>query len=469
MATNLSPSIILTLLVRPLAFVDLETTGTIAIRDRITEIAIVTFDGEKVERWSQLLNPETPIPPFVEQLTGISDAMVANQPKFADLMDEILERLQGHIFVAHNARFDYGFLKNECKRLEQSFRATVLCTLKLSRKLFPQFAKHNLDSIMERYQITGEGERHRALCDADAIYQFWRALEMSLPQDDLAAAVKELTTRSSLPPHLDAEIVDQLPKGYGVYLFYAENRLPLYIGKSNTLRQRVLSHFSSDHALAKEMNISLQVRDIEWIECEGEVDALITEARLIKEKQPTLNRQLRRNTEFCSWRLIDMGSGLLQPQLAYGRDLDLGRQEQLYGLFKSGASAREFLMQAVKQFQLCAATLGLEKGGTGKPCFARQLKQCKGACIGQESPLQHNLRLIEALGEMKLKAWPFAGPATFQEGNIYHVIEAWCYLGRAHNEAEIQALLVSGKPRFDRDTYRILVKYLNRMTPVNIA
>ncbi|MFZ6687745.1 exonuclease domain-containing protein [Undibacterium sp. SXout11W] len=459
----------LTLLARPLAFVDLETTGTIATRDRITEIAILTFDGEKVERWSQLLNPETPIPPFVEQLTGISDAMVADQPKFADVIDEILRRLNGHIFVAHNARFDYGFLKNECKRLEKSYRSTVLCTLKLSRKLFPQFAKHNLDSIMERHHIVAEGERHRAMCDTDAIYQFWCALVSNLPEGELEAAVKELTTRSSLPPHLDADIVDQLPKGYGVYLFYAENRLPLYIGKSNTLRQRVLSHFSSDHAIAKEMNISLQVRDIEWIECEGEVDALITEARLIKEKQPTLNRQLRRNSEFCSWRLVDMGSGLLQPQLAYGRDLDLGRQEQLYGLFKSGASAREFLMQAVKQFQLCAATLGLEKGGAGKPCFARQLKQCKGACVGQESPLQHNLRLVEALSEMKLKAWPFNGPAMFREGNIHHVIEAWCYLGRAKDEAEIQTLLVSGKPRFDRDTYRILVKYLNRMTPVNIA
>jgi DNA polymerase-3 subunit epsilon len=180
-------------------------------------------------------------------------------------------------------------------------------------------------------------------------------------RETLQAAVQEQTARPSLPPHLDADIVEQLPKGYGVYLFFAENRLPIYVGKSNTLRQRVLSHFSSDHAIAKEMSISQQVRDIEWIECEGEIDALITEARLIKEMQPTLNRQLRRNTEFCSWRLKDMGSGLLQPQLVYARDLDLGRQEQLYGLFKSGASAREFLLQAVKQFQLCAATLGLKR------------------------------------------------------------------------------------------------------------
>jgi DNA polymerase-3 subunit epsilon len=126
-------------------------------------------------------------------------------------------------------------------------------------------------------------------------------------------------------------------------------------------------------------------------------------------------------------------------------------------------------LQAVKQFQLCAATLGLEKGGAGKPCFARQLKQCKGACVGAESPLQHNLRLAEALGAMKLKAWPFSGPAVLKEGNVHHVIEAWCYLGKAKSEADIQDLLTRGKPRFDRDTYRILLKYLNRMKAISVA
>jgi DNA polymerase-3 subunit epsilon len=170
----------LSLLASPLAFVDLETTGTIATRDRITEIAIVTFDGERTERWSQLLNPEAAIPPFVEQLTGISNAMVADQPVFADIAEEVLQRLQGHIFVAHNARFDYGFLKNEFKRLGLTFRATVLCTLKLSRQLFPQFAKHNLDCLIERHQIS-VGDRHRALTDADAIYQFWCDLQATLP------------------------------------------------------------------------------------------------------------------------------------------------------------------------------------------------------------------------------------------------------------------------------------------------
>lgn len=450
---------------KPLAFVDLETTGPTVTKDHITEIAIITWDGEKKEVWSSLLNPEMSIPPFIEQLTGISNAMVADQPVFADLAEEIAARLQGHVFVAHNARFDYGFLKNAFKRAGIHFRSTVLCTVKLSRKLYPQFPKHNLDSLIARHGIQ-VGSRHRALSDTEAIYQFWQALQTSIAPDELTAAVRELTTRSSLPPHLDADIVDQLPRGYGVYFFYGENDLPIYVGKSNQLRQRVLSHFSSDHAISKEMSISQQIRRIEWEECEGEIDALITEARLIKQWQPTLNRQLRRNTEFCSWQLKDQGNGLMQPTLVYARDLDLGRQDQLYGLFKSGASAREFLLHAIKDYKLCAATLGLERGGNGKPCFARQLKQCKGACTGEESLLQHNIRLVEALMQMKLKAWPFKGPAILKEGRVHHLIDAWCYLGRATNDDDIASLLAAGKPRFDRDTYRILVKYTDRMKPL---
>ena len=121
---------------RPLAFVDLETTGATATADRVTEIGIVEVDEDgSVREWQQLVNPGTRIPPFIEQLTGISNAMVADAPPFAAVADETLRRLEGRLFIAHNARFDYGFLKNEFKRLGITFRAPVLCTVKLSRTL----------------------------------------------------------------------------------------------------------------------------------------------------------------------------------------------------------------------------------------------------------------------------------------------------------------------------------------------
>jgi DNA polymerase III subunit epsilon len=454
-----------TLLDRPLAFVDLETTGATATRDRVTEVAVITWNGVESTTWSQLLNPETRIPPFIESLTGISNEMVENAPRFAEIAEDLAARLAGHIVVAHNVRFDYAFLKNEFRQVGIDFRAPVLCTVKYSRKLFPEFPKHNLDSVIARHGLS-VGSRHRALADTQAIFDFWRKMDDLFPVDHLNAIRKSLLSRPSLPPNIDAEQVDNIPDQHGVYLFYGENDLPIYVGKANQLKQRVLSHFSADHAQAKELNISQQVRRIEWQACAGEVDALITEARLIKHLQPTLNRQLRRNRDFCSWTLRDEGHGNLKPALVYARDLDFGKQSQLYGLFKSGKDAREALLAITKEKELCTVTLGLEKGAAGKPCFARQLKRCRGACSGDESLLQHSLRLMDALGKLRLKAWPFEGPAVLAEGNSLHVIDAWCHLGTAQSEADIAALLTAGKPVFDRDTYRILIKHLDRMQPL---
>ena len=251
---------------RPLAFVDLETTGGTASRDRITEIAIIGSDGDATTAWSALVNPQAWIPSYIEHLTGISNAMVADAPRFEDIADEIRKRLEGHLFVAHNARFDYGFLKNEFKRVGVDFRASVLCTVKLSRKLFPQHRRHNLDSLIERHGLV-VADRHRALGDAQALFDFWKVLQKTFDAENIESAVKELTARPSLPPHLDADAIDQLPDGHGVYVFYGENELAPYVGKSNRLRHRVLAHFASDHSAPKEMSISQQVRRIDCIEC----------------------------------------------------------------------------------------------------------------------------------------------------------------------------------------------------------
>lgn len=451
---------------RPLAFVDTETTGATATRDRITEIAVITWDGERETRWSSLVNPHTRIPDFITSLTGISNEMVANALPFSELAAELAERLSGHIFVAHNARFDYAFLKNEFKRCNIDFRAPVLCTVKYSRQLFPEHSKHNLDALITRHGLE-VSERHRAMGDAQAIFDFWKKVDAVFPAEHRKAIQKTVLARPSLPAHIDADIIDAIPERHGVYLFYGENDLPIYVGKANRLRQRVLSHFSSDHALAKELSISQQVRRIEWQACAGEIDALITESRLVKTLQPTLNRQLRRNREFCSWHLPGLDS--YPPALVYARDLDVGRQPNLYGLFQSGQEAKKALQDIAKTAELCPVILGLEKGQAGKPCFARQLKRCRGACCGEETIVQHNLRLMDALGRLRVKTWPFDGPALLQEGDAWHVIDAWCHLGTARNDDDIKACLENSRPGFDRDTYRILVKHLGKMRPLGYA
>lgn len=451
---------------RPLAFIDLETTGATATADRVTEIGIVEVDEDgSVREWQQLVNPGTRIPPFIEQLTGISNAMVADAPPFAAVADETLRRLEGRLFIAHNARFDYGFLKNEFKRLGITFRAPVLCTVKLSRTLYPEFHRHNLDSLIERHGLQADA-RHRALADAQLIHQFWQKIHVDRSSEDIAAALKKLNARPSLPSHLDAGIVDDLPDAPGVYLFYGENDLPLYIGKAKDIRQRVLSHFAADHSSAREMALAQQLRRIDWIETAGEIGTLLKEATLVKQLLPTHNRQLRKNDDLCTWTLVDEGEGWLRPQLAAARDLDFGLSTSCYGLFKNAREATEVLRALADSHNLCDILLGLEKRTPGKPCFGHQIRRCKGACVGKEPLARHTLRLVGALAGLKLVSWPFAGPALIREGEEAHLIEGWRYLGTPRSDAELAELLDAGRPQFDRDTYKLLAKYTGKMQPL---
>ena len=451
---------------RPLAFIDLETTGATATADRITEIGIVEVDEDgSVREWQQLVNPGTRIPPFIEQLTGISNAMVADAPPFAAVADETLRRLEGRLFIAHNARFDYGFLKNEFKRLGITFRAPVLCTVKLSRTLYPEFHRHNLDSLIERHGLQADA-RHRALADAQLIHQFWQKIHVDRSSEDIAAALKKLNARPSLPSHLDAGIVDDLPDTPGVYLFYGENDLPLYIGKAKDIRQRVLSHFTANHNSAREMALAQQLRRIDWIETAGEIGTLLKEATLVKQLLPTHNRQLRKNDDLCTWTLVDEGEGWLRPQLAAARDLDFGLSTSCYGLFKNAREATEVLRALADSHNLCDILLGLEKRTPGKPCFGHQIRRCKGACVGKEPLARHTLRLVGALAGLKLVSWPFAGPALIREGEEAHLIEGWRYLGTPRSDAELAELLDAGRPQFDRDTYKLLAKYTGKMQPL---
>lgn len=459
-----------------IVFVDLETTGGSIIHDRITEIGIVEVGPEGVSEWSTLVNPQTSIPPFIEKLTGISNAMVAEAPTFDQVAEEVMQRLAGKLFVAHNARFDYGFLKNEFKRRDLNFRSTVVCSVKLSRRLFPEQFKHNLDSIIARHQLPLES-RHRALSDARAVWLFFRKMEQEMPEQ-LQRAFTELTHRPALPPHLDAEVVDDLPEAPGVYFFYGENDIPLYVGKSVNIRKRVMQHFSADVANTKEMQLSQQVHRLDWVETAGELGALLTESRLIKQLQPTHNRRLRRNTDLCSWQLQQQEDGFLLPVLVFARDIDFGAQEHLYGLYNSQRDAVATLRKIAEFSQLCLIKTGLEAPNRTqpRPCFAHQLKRCRGACIGREDAAMHNIRLLTAFNKQRIQAWPYIGAIGIREADAIgshtdiHVVNQWCYLGTAKSDVELQQILEhAGRPVFDADTYKLLNKHLKQLKPGSVT
>ena len=482
-----------------IAFIDLETTGTAPTGDRVTEIGIVRVeDGVLAEEWSTLVNPGMPIPEEIQALTGITNAMVRDAPSFADIRREVHERLEGHVFVAHNARFDYGFIKNEFRRHEMTFTADVLCTVRLSRRMYPDAVGHGLDAIIARHGLedvlnpgTYPGTypgyvpprtgRHSALGDARVLWRFVQLLYREKEVADIVAAVRRILKIPSLPPQLPPDVLEGLPEGPGVYRFYGVNDLPIYIGKSVNLRDRVRSHFSSDHRTANDIRISSEIRRVEVEETAGELGALLREARLVKELLPLHNHKLRRKANTCFLRLPDLRSA---PQIVKNKDMDWGEffaaegTEVLYGPFATRQHIRQMLEHLAADHGLCWRQLGWEK--RGGPCFARQVKKCRGACIGEETPEQHHLRLATALLPYRLAQWPFPGRAVIRErhddGRIEeaHVFDRWCHLGTARDEDALAALL-EGRTEieFDPDVYSIvkgyIAKYPSRVRIVPVA
>ena len=324
---------------QPLVILDVETTGANPVYDRITEVGLVEVErGRSVGEWSTLVNPGTRIPPAIQALTGITDNMVALAPAFAEIAGHLLARLEGKLLVAHNARFDYGFLRNEFRRAGLRYSSRVLCTVKLSRRLFPRESRHNLDALMTRHGLACES-RHRALGDARAVGLLLERWRREIAHDVVAAAADALVRAPTIPAGLAEGALDAIPEAPGVYLFYGENGAALYVGKSINLRSRVLAHFAGDHRDARDMKIAQQVTRVDWIETAGELGALIEESRLVKQLAPVYNRRLRRAAELCAWhwRVEEM---LDPPRLVNAGDLARVRFDDVHGLFRSRSAAQ---------------------------------------------------------------------------------------------------------------------------------
>lgn len=453
------------MLPKKLAFVDLETTGARSFYDRIIEIGIVRVENNKiVKTYNSLLNPQTHLPHEIEILTGIHSNDLVSAPTFADVKDEVLEMLDDCVFVAHNVRFDYSFLKSEFLRYGEAFRMKHFCTVKLSRALFPQYPRHNLDAIIERFQFACKN-RHRAFDDAKILFDFYSLIQKKLPLDIVEHAVNFVLKKPSLPPKLTQETIDTLPDLPGVYIFYGENDVPLYVGKSKNIRERVLSHFSADIRSTTEMNISQQIERIETKITAGELGALFTESSLIKQMLPIYNKRLRLKKELVVLKkfITDDGyNSITMETLTVINPKDL---DSFVGFYRSRKQAKEYLASLCKEYSLCEKLLGLEKTKTA--CFGYRLALCKGACIKDEQPLFYNLRFTTAFFKTKLLPWPFPGPITIKEENPftnvtdYFLVDKWCYIGKVTMDPEGNKIKkLEEQQLFDLDVYKILRRFM---------
>ena len=202
------------------AIVDLETTGGMARRDKITEIAIVITDGEQIlDSYTTLVNPERSIPSEITRITGITNSMVSDAPKFYEVAKDVVEWLEGHIFVAHNVRFDYSFLKEEFARLGYTFSKRQLCTVRLSRKAFPGLRSYSLGNLITHFGLSVDA-RHRALEDATATAEIFLMILNNEENLDAARQLINLGLKESqLPKGLTIDPLQALPKSHGVIYF----------------------------------------------------------------------------------------------------------------------------------------------------------------------------------------------------------------------------------------------------------
>lgn len=449
-------------------FVDLETTGAVAQNDHITEIAVLRMrQGQEVSRWSSLVNPQQSISSFIQRLTGISNNMVADAPTFAELAGSIREQLQDAIFVAHNARFDYGFLKNEFRRIGQSWQAKVLCTVKLSRRLYPEYRKHGLDQLIARHHLPCSA-RHRAMGDVEATAAFFRHCIDEHGQQHVDRMIEQLLQRPSLPVALPADVLDAIPAVPGIYRFYGDGYSVLYVGKSIDISQRIQSHFQSDYASSKELQLAQQVRHIDWQQTAGDLGAQLLELREIERLKPLHNRQHRGGIEqWFTLAITNDAQGYHRITVKQGIDLD--QLDACFGLFSRRDQAMKALRGVVDANQLCLHRSGVSDGDG--PCMNYQLHRCKGACIAEETPERYNLRTELALSSLKIHLWPWDGAIGIREHHAFtgltqvHVFWRWCHLTSVEHEQEWfdmaeqwPELLASA--RFNKPVYQLLQRYL---------
>jgi DNA polymerase III subunit epsilon len=452
----------------PLAIVDLETTGMSALYGRIIEIGILRVERGKVRRtFSSLVNPDCYIHPMIEQLTGITNRDVENAPSFPSIASEVSKLLAGAVFVAHNARFDYGFLKAEFARTGREFSPRCLCTMRLSRKLFPEHKHHDLSSLIQRHEISCP-DRHRALGDARAVYEFLRCVEHDEDPGRVAEAVQHVMKEKKLPVQVDRAMLAELPERPGVYLFFGPHNELLYVGKSKNIRGRVLGHFAGDDRSAKALEMCSQIHRIESRTTAGELGALLLESRLIKEMHPIYNRMSRSTRCLVLARRSFTRDGYLAVSLEKTDTIESDSAGDILAVFKSQRQAGEFLRNAAKERRLCHKLIGLES--TRGPCFGYQIHSCDGACIGEEPPLRYNMRVEGAFSGRKVKGWPFRGPILIEERSSdddareAFLVDNWCLVGTGRYGEGGELFDRHPSQRFDYDTYKILLRFISDRT-----
>lgn len=447
----------------PVVYVDIETTGGSYRTSRIIEFAAIRIENDTiVDSFATLINPGSLIPSHITRLTGIRNSDVAGAPIFEDAAEQIHAILSGAVFIAHHVRFDYSFIKRQLEICNISFKPKMLCSVRLSRALYPDVKGHGLEAIIRRFNIETTA-RHRAYDDAEAVMKFLQLAHAQHDPEVFTKAVNKQFKHRSAPPNVASEAFNNIPNSPGVYTFSDADGIAIYIGKSVALRKRVMSHFAQDTNIDKEMKLSLNTHTISYTETANEFEALLLESQMVKEKLPVYNRQLRKLKKMYILKTVGNKDGYATISMDFVDSEDVTPDASVYGVFASRMKAKQTLENLQRTYDLCPKLLGLEKATT--TCFRYQLRKCRGACAGLEPAARYNERLETAFKRHRIDEWPYQNPIvlshpqhTSQHKNL--VIDNWNVIGEIHSDEGCETYYKPRNSIFDIDTYKIIRSYL---------
>jgi DNA polymerase-3 subunit epsilon len=379
--------------------VDVETTGGNTKDSKITELAMYKYDGEKViDSMISLINPEQAIPEFIVRLTGITDSMVADAPKFYELAKDIIEFTKDCVFVAHNVAFDYGMFRSEFRRLGYDFRLPHLCTVRASRYVIPGHASYSLGKLCREIGIENNA-RHRADGDAKATTELFHLIFHKDP-NNLRTFVQQELNPKSIHPNLSLDVIDNLPSKTGVYLLYNEFNQLIYIGKSINIKKRIEQHLRNTKT-AKGLKMIQDICRIEHELTGSELIAMLLESELIKKHQPIYNRKLRKS--FFPFGIFDEVDE--QGYILLKVDSIAKKEGHPLIHFSSKKEGTDYLTYQVEKFELCQKLCHLYP--TQSACFHYTIKSCKGACVQEESTDSYNARIDALIEQLNFKGSSF--------------------------------------------------------------
>ncbi len=406
------------------AIVDIETTGGYAENHKVTEIAIYHHDGMQItDHYKTLINPGRKIPQFITGLTGITYEMVKEAPAFSDIAQEVHAWLKDRVFVAHNAHFDYSFLKKEFEDQGIVWNSKKLCTVRLSRKIIPGLDSYGLGRLAESLGIKIP-DRHRAGGDALATARIFDILLKRDQNGVIAKALKRNSGETILPPNLPKEEFDQLPARPGVYYFLDARGQVIYVGKAINIKKRIAGHFTGEAREWNRSNIRNEIHHITWELTGNELIALIFEAQEIRRLWPKYNLAQKYRVE--EWGVFDY-----EDRNGYLRFCvnTVARGTKPLITFTNKGEAWNFMWEKVRTFDLCPKLSGLQlaKG----LCFAHQSGSCKGACQGVETPRKYNKRAQQAVESFFEEGQTVAilGKGRSPEEKSVVLVEKGTYLG----------------------------------------